>query len=907
MRYRFLPIGLLAALAVSCSVEEINTPVPESHHATVFYATIDDSQPGGTDTKVYADDKMKVLWNEDDRITIFNRNTYNKEFYFDGEDGSNSGGFEEVTDYDDPTSTKLDKVYAVYPYSESTEISSSGVITLALPSEQAFLANSFGRGANTMVASTTDELLKFKNVGGYLLLKFYGEGISISSISVRGNNGELLAGKCTVEMSDGLPALSMDESQASDAVTLTCNPHVSLGGSSSEAVACWLVLPPVTFENGFTVTVTTSDGGVFEKSTSRKTVITRSAVTRFAALEVKVPTNYVKVPVVIEGGTYLIASVADDRIFKGLEDGSSADVSPVDDVITDTDKSLSAYEFTLENNGSDYYLKYSDDKYLICDYSNDGNSTSGIRYVDTREEVTYPYTLTVTDGAFFFNTPRTDNGQKDQYLYYKTQGTNSNIFKIGQSGSTVGVHLYLKLGTGDSPIKQSQALSFADQNVVWTLGGDYVIGNCYVPQVAIGAQTNVTYSCEPEDVAVIEDGLIRIVGTGNATITATAEETDDFYPATATYALRILRGPSEKWIDLGSFSLENMALRDYLDDAYSSYSDTDDDVNTVMDKYATRAPYTSIDRRDCPNPVTINLSSPGYQPAVISIYADSTLTDPPVWSQNATVGATSAEVYNLIPGRTYYYTVTEDSVVWEKGYFNTTGRRRMIKVSGVERKGHANNCRDLGGLEVNDKGEMKTIKYGYIFRGTNMDKTTETEKAFLTGFLNIGMDVDLRGVGSGGSGNSDDGSSNCYQPFTSPKYSVDYVNPGFSSFGDLTTNSKVMTVVNAIISTAKSGKASYFHCYIGADRTGYIAMLIEGLLGVSEKDCSIDYELTSFSEAAELRYRNGQPRDYYFRKGIQFLRDQEGETFQDKIENYLVKTVGISEVDIKEFKSIVLK
>ena len=84
-------------------------------------------------------------------------------------------------------------------------------------------------------------------------------------------------------------------------------------------------------------------------------------------------------------------------------------------------------------------------------------------------------------------------------------------------------------------------------------------------------------------------------------------------------------------------------------------------------------------------------------------------------------------------------------------------------------------------------------------------------------------------------------------------------------------------------------------------------MLLEGLRGVSEKDCSIDYELTSFSEAAELRYRNGQPRDYYFRQGIQFLRGQDGDTFQNKIENYLVKTVGISKADIDEFKGIVLQ
>ena len=61
---------------------------------------------------------------------------------------------------------------------------------------------------------------------------------------------------------------------------------VDLGNSSSEAIAFWFVLPPVTFTRGITVTVTSSDGGVFEKSTSNKLEIGRSAITKLGALEV---------------------------------------------------------------------------------------------------------------------------------------------------------------------------------------------------------------------------------------------------------------------------------------------------------------------------------------------------------------------------------------------------------------------------------------------------------------------------------------------------------------------------------------------------------------------------------------------------------------------------------------------
>lgn len=601
---------------------------------------------------------------------------------------------------------------------------------------------------------------------------------------------------------------------------------------------------------------------------------------------------YTKASSVTPGGIYLIVDAEDKRLFTGATNGSFVSAEPANNIIVDKDGSLAGYEFTVENAGSNYYLRFNDGKYLICDYSNNG--AAGLAYVGSQSEVTYPFALTTGEkGAFFFSTTQKNNSSyTDQVLYYKAA---DGAFKIGGSGRTIGVHLYLKDG------KQERGLSFNPSSVTCTIGS--------IPEkpVLSGVFTSVSYSSSDTRIATVDsDGNVKPVAPGIVTITATAEEDDEYNSGSAAYTLRIINAPSEEWIDLGTFSLENRALQDYLDEATVSYSDTDDATNSVMQKYATSPAYSFLDRKDCPSPVTITLANPASSSTVVAVYEDESLTSP-IWSQNVAVNSTVSDVYNLIPGRKYYYTVTEDATVWEKGYFETSGRRRMIKVSDVERKGHANNCRDLGGLEVTDKGVRKTVKYGYLFRGTNMDKTTDAEKYILTGFLNIGMDVDLRNGASNSAGMNDDGNNSCYQPFNSAAYNVGYVNPGFNSFADLTTNDKVRRVITAIFETAKTGKASYFHCYIGADRTGYFAMLIEGLLGVSEKDCSIDYELTSFSEATELRYRTGMPRDYYFRQGIEFLRGQAGGTFQDKIENYLVNTVGISQADIDGFKRIVLE
>lgn len=603
--------------------------------------------------------------------------------------------------------------------------------------------------------------------------------------------------------------------------------------------------------------------------------------------------KYSKTSSITVGGTYLIVDDKDGKLFKGSTDGSYMSITPVNTVITDTKGTLAAYEFTVEKKENNYYLRFNDGKYLVCNYTN-GNS-AGLYYVNSQADVKYPYALsTGNNGAFFFSTTQVNNTSNvNQVLYFKTT---ENIFKIGGSGASIGVHLYMKDG------KMDRGLSFSPESVTC------LMGESPEKPVLSGIYTTVTYSSSDNTIAKVNpQGIVTPVAPGTVTITASVAEDAQYGAGSASYTLNILKVASgESWVQLEPFNLENKALYDYLNDATQSYTDTDDATKTVMNKYLSGI-YTSISRKDCPAPVTITWTNSATRSTVISIFENDSLNNP-VWTQNATDRATSAYVYNLIPGRTYYYTVSDNGTIWEKGSFSTTGRRRMIKVSDSKGRGYANNCRDLGGLEVTDKGVKKTIKYGYLFRGTNMDNTKQdAEWPILLEFLNVGRDIDLRNGTTNGTYFGSEGSQNCYRPLPQ---TIDYTAPGFMSdknFPDLTVNEKVYEVVMAFINTVKSGKAVYFHCYSGADRTGYFAMLIEGLLGVSEKDCSIDYELTSFCDSVGGRYRTGLPTDYDFRDGIKFLREQQGTTFQNKIENYLVNTVKINQADINEFKSIVLE
>lgn len=279
-------------MTVSCSVNEIVNPEQDSFDSSnnVVYAVIADT-PGNTDTKVYADSKLRVLWNEDDCISYFAKTTYNGQFIFLGEDGDNAGSFAEVPNSNPHTGNDVSNHYAVYPYQLKTSLTNDEIIRLTLPAEQTYKKDSFGIGANTMASKTPTNELKFKNVGGYLSFKFYGEGISVSSITLKGNNGEKLAGKCTIDMSSGEPAVTMDQEKATEEITLTCDPPVSLGSSSSDYVEFWMVVPPTTFSKGITFTVMTSDGGVWEKTTTASFDLPRNVKRSLPVLEVVPTTN----------------------------------------------------------------------------------------------------------------------------------------------------------------------------------------------------------------------------------------------------------------------------------------------------------------------------------------------------------------------------------------------------------------------------------------------------------------------------------------------------------------------------------------------------------------------------------------------------------------------------------------
>lgn len=326
------------------------------------------------------------------------------------------------------------------------------------------------------------------------------------------------------------------------------------------------------------------------------------------------------------------------------------------------------------------------------------------------------------------------------------------------------------------------------------------------------------------------------------------------------------------------YNLESSHLKAYLDEAYSVYDDENwSSVSVVSKYYKSRTGGVGY---DVPTPVT--LSWLGYPDVtkMVTIYNDASRTD---YETSVTTSGAYAEIYNLIPGREYWYSVTTTAGdLVSSGHFLTEGRRRQIKISDNIGENYANNCRDLAGLKTEDGHRLR---YGVIYRGSNMTNTSTQEREYIMGYMNVGADINLRQNSSYSTGGS-------YAGAVFDQTEVQWSHAGYNSFTDLTTPSKIQDTFGAIIDCISSRKAAYIHCYVGADRTGYVCMLIEAACGVSIMDCSIDYEITSLSIVG-LRDRNGAHSDYYFTDGLEYILSKEGSTFKEKAERVLLD-MGIS-------------
>ena len=286
MKKRFV-FSILAAFAVcSCQVEEINETTPDSNQevireAKVFTAIIDDTTTPETRTSL--DAEGNVLWKQGNQVSIFAGSTINEQYQVtDASDGKTAASLNKVSDPGFVAGTDIDHNVAFYPYASTAAIARSAgsyvISDITLPATQTYAEGSFGNGAFPMAAvtgSTGDMNLKFKNILGGLKLQLKGTA-SISSISITGNNNEVLCGATEVTVANGdTPSINLTDASAKT-VTLDCGAGVAL--DSETATPFIIALPPITMTGGFTVIVTDTEGKQMEIKTTKSQTITRSTL-----------------------------------------------------------------------------------------------------------------------------------------------------------------------------------------------------------------------------------------------------------------------------------------------------------------------------------------------------------------------------------------------------------------------------------------------------------------------------------------------------------------------------------------------------------------------------------------------------------------------------------------------------
>ena len=254
-------------LVVGCSKDVDFEPSQDQAQNRILSGIIADEKDEDNESRVYLDNKIRIRWNKGDLISVFDGTTRNKEFAFLGADGSSAGDFEDNSAGTIGTGNAIDRLYGLYPYASSTEYcygedeSEADYLRYTLPATQTYKPNSMGLNANIMVAATankSDKDLVFRNVCSYLRLKLYGADQTVSSIVFKGNTDEVLSGDVAITATYGnAPTIKMLGAADEDnkTITLDCSEGVTVGSTSDEATEFWLVVPPVNFPNGFTITV----------------------------------------------------------------------------------------------------------------------------------------------------------------------------------------------------------------------------------------------------------------------------------------------------------------------------------------------------------------------------------------------------------------------------------------------------------------------------------------------------------------------------------------------------------------------------------------------------------------------------------------------------------------------------
>lgn len=285
----------------------------------------------------------------------------------------------------------------------------------------------------------------------------------------------------------------------------------------------------------------------------------------------------------------------------------------------------------------------------------------------------------------------------------------------------------------------------------------------------------------------------------------------------------------------------------------------------------------ALEWHQCPELVRNYLANVTYDPtdysaSQIANYAPGTA----VTSNYRPIGKTIGDktFYNLVPGVTHPFAVGERA-----GTLKPLDFLRYIQTNTW-------NVRDLGGWSC-DGG---TVKYGLLFRG---GEPSTADYNVLVGELGIKYDLNLRG------------SSEATWTKSPLGDDVYFVKADAYNWYSLANTDAWRINLRCVFDAVVHGEPVYFHCAAGADRTGTLACVLEGLLGMSQSDIDKDYELTTFYSGSDTDANARRRNEDEWKGLIAEINAKSGNTFRDKCVTFAAE-LGFTSAEINAYRKAMI-
>lgn len=252
---------------------------------TSFTATLGDV----ADTRAYlgdgpAEGSRRVYWHDNDQITVFSDLESDFQEYSIGSHDGNRAVFggDEISG---------NQFYALYPVAEDWlywERSEENPNILYYNFNNNRCApydnNNYSFNHVPMIAKSSDNTLNFKQVTGMIHVQLGGIN-AIDYVSIRGNNDEILGESGYIDLSEEEPVLRLDNNAYSRSIVISNYTEDRHGNKD-----IYFILPPMTFEQGFTLYIQACDeNGQYvdlEKTTTERLEVDRATVKHFALVDV---------------------------------------------------------------------------------------------------------------------------------------------------------------------------------------------------------------------------------------------------------------------------------------------------------------------------------------------------------------------------------------------------------------------------------------------------------------------------------------------------------------------------------------------------------------------------------------------------------------------------------------------